>query len=177
MIKLAENYIIIKDSRIHNRGVYARVNISKGTRIIEYLGEKITKAESERRSDLYLDNHGRDKNNGAVYIFDLNKKLDLDGNVPNNIAKYINHSCKPNAEVDNIRGKIWVIAKRKISEGEEISYDYGYDFEDYEDHPCHCSFEDCVGYIVAREYWSRLRKSLSPRTLTNKPSKKPVRRK
>jgi len=154
-------YIEVKRSRIHGTGVYAKKDIPKGTKIIEYVGEKITKKESERRAELHLERHKKNKEEaGAVYIFELNKKYDIDGDVPWNTAKWINHSCDPNAETMIINGHIWIIATRDIKKGEEITYNYGYDLENYEDHPCHCGAKNCVGYIVGEEHWPKLKKLL-----------------
>ena len=148
--------VTVKSSSIHRKGVFAEVDISKGTRIIEYVGEKITAKESGRRVDATIDRNKKNKSEGAVYIFELNKKYDIDGNVPYNSARHINHSCSPNAETEIIRGRIWIIALRDIAKGEEITYNYGYDFEDYQDHPCFCGAANCVGYILKEEHWAKL---------------------
>ena len=94
---------------------------------------------------------------GLVYIFELNKRYDIDGNVSYNTAKYINHSCAPNCEPEIIRGHIWIIALRNIMKGEELTYNYGYGFEDYQDHECRCGSDNCIGYILGEEYWPKLR--------------------
>jgi SET domain-containing protein len=153
---------VIRQSSIHSRGVFAARDIRKGERVIEYLGEKITKAESERRASVQLDESSR-AGEGAVYIFTLNKRHDLDGNVEWNPARLINHSCNPNCEADVIRGRIWILAKRAIKEGEELSYDYGFDLDSWQDHPCLCGEEKCAGYIVARRHWPKLRRLIRER--------------
>lgn len=153
-------YIYKKRSPIHGHGIFATTEIPQGTRIIEYVGEKITKAEAERRGpDLikYAKNH---KQIGAVYIFVLNKKYDIDGHVGYNTAKYINHSCSPNCEVDIIRGHIWIIALRDIHANEELFYNYGYDLDTYDDHPCFCKSSCCPKFITAEEHWPKLKKIL-----------------
>lgn len=153
--------LTLKRSSIHNVGLYAAEDIAKGTRIIEYTGEKITAKEAGRRVDASLENHRANQTNGAVYIFELNKRYSIDGNVPYNMARHINHSCDPNAETDIIRGKVWIIATKDIKTGEEIVYNYGYDFkEDYKDHPCRCGSARCVGYIIHEDSWPQLRKAL-----------------
>ena len=151
-------YVIKRRSSVHGFGIYARKDIPKGTRIIEYVGERITKKEAERRGDEDMFAAKTDRECGAVYIFVLNKRHDIDGNVSYNTAKYINHSCDPNCETENIRGKIWVIALRDIPKGEELSYNYGYDLDDFTQHPCYCRTNRCVGYIASEELWPRLRK-------------------
>ncbi len=162
-------YVEVKSSGIHHKGVFAAKHIPKGTRIIEYVGEKLTKAQSEKRADVYLEQNEKDpEKNGAVYIFELNKKYDIDGNVPNNPAKYINHSCDPNAEPDIIKGKIWIIALQDIQKGEEITYDYGYDLDSWEDHPCYCGTKNCLGYIVGEDQRDKLKKELAKKNSQNK---------
>ncbi|PIN73512.1 SET domain-containing protein-lysine N-methyltransferase [Candidatus Woesearchaeota archaeon CG10_big_fil_rev_8_21_14_0_10_45_16] len=153
-------YIIVKSSSIHNKGIFAKTDIPKDAQILEYVGEKITKKEAERRADLVLNASKNDKTMGAVYLFELNKRYDIDGNVPYNTAKYINHSCKPNCDADIYKGKIWVTALRDIKAGEELGYNYGYDLEEFRDHPCKCGSENCVGYIVREEDWGKLKELL-----------------
>jgi len=156
-------YIAVKESPIHSNGVFARSFIRKGTRIIEYVGEKITKRESDRRAQELYARHRKDRSCGAVYIFRLNRWHDVDGDVPYNTARLINHSCDPNCETDIIRDRIWIIATRDIKKGEEITYNYGYDLEEYEDHPCNCRTERCVGYIAEEDLWPKLKKLLANR--------------
>lgn len=150
----------VRDSAIHGRGVYATTFIPKETRIIEYVGERITKEESERRGNAQ---HRKSLKTGdaAVYIFTLSKNYDLDGNVPWNIARLINHSCAPNCEAWIEGQRIFIHALRDIHPGEELSFDYGFDVDCYEDHPCRCGTPECVGYIVSREQWPELRERLN----------------
>lgn len=147
-------------SKTHGQGLYASADIPKGTRIIEYIGEKITKAESERRSDEW-DNLARTKGFGLVYIFELNQRYDIDGNIDYNPAKYINHSCDPNCEAINIRGHIWILARSNIKEGEELFYDYGYEPDFFLDHPCLCGTKKCIGYIVRKDKRNKVKKLLA----------------
>ena len=154
-------YIYKKKSSIHGLGIFAKTMIPKETRIIEYVGEKITKAEADRRGPLLVEYAKKHKQSGAVYIFVLNKKYDIDGHVEYNTAKYINHSCTPNCEVNIIRGHIWIIALRDIQKGEELFYNYGYDMDTYHEHPCFCKSSRCPGFITAEEHWGKLKKVLS----------------
>ena len=158
MRKTTSSYIVLKKSRIHSVGVFAKKNIPEGTRIIEYVGEKVTKAESDRRADIPLEKNKKNGVYGAVYIFILNKRHDIDGNVSYNTARFINHSCDPNCETEIIGGHIWVVALCDIKKGKEIAYNYNYDIEDYEDHKCCCGSKRCVGYITDEDYWPRLKK-------------------
>lgn len=150
----------IFSSPIHNKGLRAAKDIRKGTRVVEYLGEKITKEESYRRA---WDRVKEAKKNGegAVYIFELDRKYDIDGNFSYNPARLINHSCEPNCESEIQDGRIWVKALRKINKGEEFSYDYGYELDNFKDHPCVCGSEHCVGYIVSTELRPKLKRLLA----------------
>lgn len=160
--------ILVKQSSIHNKGIFARIDIAKDTRIIEYVGEKISKAESIRRADIFLKKSKQKKEHGAVYIFELNKRYDIDGAVSYNTARYINHSCNPNCEAHIIRGHIWIVSIRNIKKGEELGYDYGYDVEHFEDHKCFCSAKNCRGYIVAEDQWHKLKKRLKKTSVDKK---------
>ena len=158
MINTENKYIKPRKSGIHNTGVFAKRFIPKGTQIIEYVGEIISKKESEKRADIVLKNSNNHKETGGVYIFEINKKHDLDGNVPYNTARFINHSCNPNCESENIDDRIWITAIKDIKKGEELLYNYGYDVDNYEEHPCLCGSKNCVGYIADEENWDKLKK-------------------
>ncbi|MFC7336788.1 SET domain-containing protein [Haloferula chungangensis] len=149
------DYCEVRGSEIHGRGVYATQDIPAETKIIEYIGELIDKDESEKRA---WAQHAKAEASGdaAVYIFNLNKRWDIDGNVPWNTARLINHSCEPNCEAWIEGKKIFIHSLRDIKKGEELSFDYGFDIECYEEHPCRCGSKGCVGYIVSREQWDQL---------------------
>jgi hypothetical protein len=138
--------VLFKSSSIHGLGGFARVKIASGTAVLEYRGEKITKAESLRRCE--QDN---------VFIFALNEREDIDGNVPWNPARWLNHSCSPNAEAQVLEDRIWLIAIRDIAPSEEITFNYGFDLENYQEYPCRCGAPNCVGYMVAEEFFDHVR--------------------
>ena len=146
-------------SGIHGRGVFARTAITDGTRVIEYVGERITKAEAARREQDRLADLKRG-GDGCVTIFELNERYDLDGRDAPNVARFINHSCKPNCRAEPIRGRIWIVARRDIETGEELTFDYGYGFKDWHLHPCRCGTPHCVGYIVGSAQRWRVRRLL-----------------
>ena len=152
----------VRKSSIHSQGVFARIDIPQGTEIIEYTGEKISKAESERRALARLD-HAKRTGEAAVYIFNLNKKQDLDGSCETNIARLLNHSCDPNCTAYQSRGRIWMTANREIKKGEELTFNYGFDLENWEDHVCLCGTKRCVGYIVDEDLWPGLLEKLKER--------------
>ena len=145
--EVENKYLNFRKSKIHNYGAYAKQDIRKGTKIIEYIGQAITK---KRAQELLEDGNG--------YVFTINKNFDIDGSVQWNPARYINHGCDANAESDIVDDRVWIIATRKIRKGEEILYNYNYDLEDAFDNPCNCGSDKCVGYIVGDEYWGKLEK-------------------
>lgn len=150
----------IRRSGIHGRGLFATKDIPKGTNIIEYIGEKIGKEESDRRGWARID-FAKKTGDAAVYIFTLNDEFDIDGNVTWNAARLINHSCSPNCEASIDNDAIWIGSLRKIKKGEELFYNYGFDLESYEDHPCRCGSKRCIGYIAGEEYWPALTRKLA----------------
>ena len=154
-------WIEVKNSKIHNNGVFAAKDIPKGTKVIEYKGNKLTKDQSDDRATEIEEMNKSNPDYGAVYIFELNKKYDIDGSPEWNTARWINHSCEPNCEIDIIKDHIWVIALKDIKKGEEISYNYGYDIDDFKDHPCKCGSKKCVGYILEEDLWPKLKKQLA----------------
>jgi uncharacterized protein len=154
--KALQPWVSCAASSIHGRGVYARRDIPSGTRVMEYTGEKITKAEAKRREERRLERLRRGEE-ACVYIFDLNRTHDLDGSTDNNIARLINHSCSPNCRSEKIRGRIWIIATRDIPTGAEITFDYGFPLNEWRMHPCRCGAAGCVGYIVNKPQRWRVR--------------------
>jgi uncharacterized protein len=133
-------------SHIHGMGGFASRGFTAGERVIEYLGERIDKAESLRRCE-----------HGNHCIFHLDATWNLDGAVPWNPARFLNHSCSPNCEAEWIDGKIWIIARRAIAADDELTFNYGYDLAELREHPCRCGSPDCVGFIVAEELFEQVR--------------------
>ncbi len=151
----------VKESKIHNKGVYATIDIPKGTKIIEYKGEKITREESDKRYAKSLELSKKDKKKAATYLFEIDNEHHLDGDTPDNDAKYINHSCDPNCMIEIEDEKIWIYAKKDIKKGEELTFSYEFDVDEgYPDHECRCESENCLGYIVAEEDRHILKKYL-----------------
>ena len=141
----------IKKSKIDNNGLYANQDIKKGTKIIEYKGKIITSKQSEVNPKY--------DNSKAIYLFNINKKYDLDGDFKFNTARLINHSCDPNCEVFGKGLKIWIYAMKDIKRGEELSYDYGFSFDkDFRQYPCRCGSKNCVGFIVREGSRWRIKK-------------------
>ena len=109
-------------SRIHRWGVYATTAIPRNTRIIHYAGEKISNQESLKRERRYM-------RRGHIWCFKLTNRTVIDAGVGGNVARYINHSCRPNSYIDVRDGVIWIRASRTIRKGEEITYHYNTDGE------------------------------------------------
>lgn len=110
-------------------GMFAIKPISKGKRIIEYTGPLISNKEVEKR-------HGR-------YFFGLNTKWSIDGSPRCNTARYINHSCRPNAEAIISNRRVWIWSRKNIKAGEEIAYDYGKEYFEDIIKPLGCGCEKC----------------------------------
>jgi uncharacterized protein len=123
----------IRHSRIHGTGVYITRRIKAGTRVIEYTGRRISKEEADRMEETE-----------HTVLFGLSDgKTIINGRGP---AAFINHSCDPNCETDEINGRVWIYAARDIAQGEELSYDYNlYDGDG--EAPCRCGAPNCRGTL------------------------------
>jgi SET domain-containing protein len=116
-------------SSIAGWGIFATRLITKNTRIIDYAGQKITSRESLRRERGYL-------KQGRIWCFKLNDRFVRDAAVGGNLARFINHSCRPNCYTEVVGDTIWIRASRNIRSGEELTYDYSTDGE--ASIPCVC---------------------------------------
>jgi SET domain-containing protein len=110
-------------------GGFATEEIRKSQLIDTYRGQKIKNDEADRRD-------GR-------YMFEINSRWTIDGANRNNLARYFNHSCRPNAESDVKGHKVIILARKKIKPGEEITYDYGKDYFDIFLKPVGCKCDKC----------------------------------
>ena len=137
--------LVIRKSAIHSFGCYTTKRIRKGKLIVEYVGEHLSQEEA---NELYEDFSN-------TYLFGLvGGKRIIDGH---GVAAFVNHSCRPNCETDQIAGKMWIIALRDIEPGEELTYDYNlYDGED--EAPCLCGAKRCRGSLYSAEHLRKLRK-------------------
>jgi uncharacterized protein len=145
-------------SGLHGYGVFARDFIPRDERVIEYVGERITKAEAARREEARLVRKAAG-GDGCVYVFEMTTRYDIDGDVAWNPARHINHSCAPNCETQQARGQVWIVALRDIAPGEELTYDYGFGYAEAWDHPCRCGTPECAGYIVKESLRWRVRRA------------------
>jgi SET domain-containing protein len=128
--------LITRSSDIHAAGCFALEDIPKGTVVLEYTGERITKEEGDVRYD------GRP----FTYLFGIGDgAVVIDGH---GMAMFVNHSCDPNCETDEIDGRIIIQTLRNLKAGEEITYDYWlYDGED--EAPCYCGSKNCRGSMYS----------------------------
>lgn len=144
-----EQLVVVRRSGIQGRGVFALVDIKRGTRIMEYVGERISHAvASERYDDESMRRH-------HTFLFAVSARTVIDGGRAGNDARYINHSCDPNCEAIIDRGRVFIDARRFIPAGAELTYDYWYTTDDsytVEDlkrlYPCRCGTAKCRGYLA-----------------------------
>lgn len=122
---------VVKRSR-SGLGLYATKNFQRGELVIEYTGELITEAEADRR--------------GGKYLFELNDNWTIDGKGRENLARYLNHSCRPNCypELNDEETRIFIYAKRAIRVGEELTFHYGQDYFKRIIKPLGCRCEKCL---------------------------------
>jgi uncharacterized protein len=147
----AVHLIEARRSDIHGTGVYAVAPIKKGTRIIEYLGERISHAEADRRYEKKGDD------NGHTFLFIASNRTVIDAGVNGNDARFINHHCKPNCETVIENSRVFIDAIRNIKPGEELGYDYQLTWESTDDpaelalYACRCGAKRCRGTMLDRE--------------------------
>lgn len=109
-----------RQSSISGWGVYAAQTIDEDAKIVEYKGALVTQPEAWRREQRYLPRQ-------RIWIFTINGTWARDAAVGGNIARYVNHACRPNCYTDVNGHTIWIIAARRIRAGEELTYDYNTD--------------------------------------------------
>lgn len=167
-------YFEIRESPIQGRGAFASQKIRKGTRIIEYTGERISNDEADARYDeSQMRRH-------HTFLFTLTPRTVVDGAVNGNESIYINHSCDPNCEAVIEDGRIWIEAVRTIQEGEELAYDYQYentgDDEQERFYKCNCGAPNCRGSIMKPAAPPRSKTKRQGTTRRNKAGNKRVKR-
>ncbi len=113
-------------------GLFATEPIKKGKFIVEYKGPRLTNAQADKLEA-----------RGSKYMYQINSKWTIDGSSRKNIARYANHSCRPNAESDTVRGRVIIRAIKNIKPGDEILYDYGDDYFKYVITPQGCKCDKC----------------------------------
>lgn len=138
----------VRRSKIHGRGVFAVADLSKGTRLLEYLGERITPREADRR---YAIEH---EHSPHTMLFSVDDKVVIDATRTGNSARFINHSCAPNCEAVEEEGRIFIETIRKVAAGDELTYDYNLVLEERHTpavkraHACFCGVRRCRGTLL-----------------------------
>jgi hypothetical protein len=144
----AEPMIKVRRSKIHGRGVYATRTIRKGSRIVEYIGERISHEVADARYELKADDDGH------TFLFIVNDDICIDAGVGGNAARYINHKCDANCETSIIDDRVYIEAIRTIRPGEELGYDYQLTWVSTDDpeelalYDCRCGSPNCRGTML-----------------------------
>ena len=141
----------VRHSVIHGRGVFAATPIAKGTQIIEYRGERTT-------WEIVCERPASDPDDPAhTFIFELSDGRVIDAGVRGSVARWINHSCAPNCEIEEEDHRVFIEARRDIKPGEELAYDYNLQIGERHtkkakrDHACLCGARRCRGTMLGEE--------------------------
>ncbi len=138
--------LIIRSSAIHAAGCYTTTPIKSGARVVEYTGPRITKEVADEKY----------QNSPTTYLFGLGKgEIVIDGH---GTAMFINHSCEPNCETDEIKGRVWIKAIRNIAANEELTYDYNLYDGDESDASCNCGSVRCRRTMYSHDEMRRRRR-------------------
>nr|AIA18516.1 SET domain protein [uncultured bacterium] len=141
----------VRDSDIHGSGVYAKRAIKKGMRVIEYLGDRVSHAEADRR---YEDKGDDD---GHTFLFIVDGRTVIDAGTKGNEARFINHSCDPNCETVIEGRRVFIEAIRDIKPGDELGYEYQLTWDSTDDpdelalYRCLCGAQKCRGTMLDPE--------------------------
>jgi len=159
-------------SGVHGNGVFAVQDIAEGETLIEYKGEIISWKEALRR-------HPHDPTQPQhTFYFHVDDDRVIDGNVDGNASRWINHSCEPNCEADEQKGRVFIKALRNIAAGEELNYDYGLIIDEpytrklLSEFPCWCGSEDCRGTLLAPKDDDEARKKKKKKKKAKKAARK-----
>ena len=142
---------VIRRSAIQGKGAFALRAVAKGERIVEYTGKRVSQDEAARRyDDTSMRRH-------HTFLFTISSRTCIDGNDGGNEARYFNHSCAPNCATEVVRGRVYILAKRAVAEGDELTYDYNYDLdgaiteESLRTYACRCGSPKCRGTILGAD--------------------------
>lgn len=149
--KSSPRRFVVRKSGIHGRGMFALADIAKGTRLIEYLGERMSHKEADRR---YGDLHD---GSAHTMLFAATDEVVIDATQWGSSARWINHSCAPNCEAIEDEGRVYIETKRAIRTGEELAYDYELIVEGRQtgklkrEHACYCGARRCRGTMLGKK--------------------------
>ena len=145
--------LIIRSSSIHAAGCYTTSPISKGVKVVEYTGPRVSKRQADARF----------KDSKITYLFGVG-----DGSTVINgfgMAMYINHSCDPNCETEELNGRVWVMSLRAIAPGEELTYDYNLYDGDEDEARCYCGARTCRKTMYSPEEIARRKRAAKRKAL------------
>jgi SET domain-containing protein len=145
--------LIIRSSSIHAAGCYTTSSIAKGVKVVEYTGPRISKRKADKRFE----------DSKITYLFAIG-----DGSTVINgmgVAMYINHSCDPNCETEEVDGRVWIMSLRSIAPGEELTYDYNLFDGDEDDARCYCGAGNCRKTMYSPEEIARRKKAVRRKAL------------
>jgi SET domain-containing protein len=171
-MKTSNRKIQVKKSGVHGKGVFAAKDFSKGEMIIEYTGEMISAQEAE-------DRHPHDPNDpNHTFYFQVDEDQVIDALHGGNSARWINHCCTPNCKPEVVAGRVFIKAKKDISAGSELNYDYGLILDVpitkklIEQYPCWCGSSKCRGTLLANtSKFSKQHKKVALKRLKEKMKK------
>jgi len=156
---MKNKYFVIRSSGVHGKGAFALKTIRKGTRVVEYVGESISPAESDRRyDDTGVKNH-------HTFLFAVDQRKVIDATFGGNESRFINNSCDPNCDAIIEKRRVYIEANRTIREGEELAYDYNYERTakttkaDERLYTCLCGSAECSGTIVSAKMTVKRKKT------------------
>ncbi len=165
-----QDLIEVRRSKVHGKGVFATGAIAKGTRLIEYVGERVSHKEADQRYET------KDANDNHTFLFIVDRRTVIDAGVDGNDARFFNHSCDPNCESVIEDSRVYIESIRAAQPGEELTYDYQIQRED-EDPPdideifaCHCGAPECRGTML----WPTKRRTARKKTAKKKTRRKSV---
>lgn len=147
----AQRRFVVRSSPIHGRGVFALMPIPKGSRLLEYTGERISHEVADER---YAEEQ---ENSPHTMLFSVDEDTVIDATHRGSSARWFNHSCQPNCEAVDDEGRIFIEATRNIRAGEELSYDYNLLLEEAHTpavkraNPCYCGMRRCRGTILGKK--------------------------
>jgi len=169
-------WIEVRESPIHGSGVFAARRIPKGTRVIEYLGDRITHKEAD---DRYEDH---DPNDNHTFLFIVDRRTVIDAGVNGNAARFINHSCDGNCTSVIEQRRVFIESTREIAKGEELGYDYeiGREKDDPENvdeiFACRCGSPKCRGTMLYPAEKPAKKKKAKKKVAKKKTAKRPVKK-
>jgi SET domain-containing protein len=149
--KTTQRRFAVRKSGIHGRGVFALMEIPRGTRLIEYTGQRMSHKEADRRYGALHDGSAH------TMLFAATDEVVIDATQWGSSARWINHSCAPNCEAIEDEGRVFIETRRKVRAGEELAYDYELIVDEphtaklKREHACYCGSTKCRGTMLGKK--------------------------